>query len=305
MRRLFSRKKSKITIDPYKDVPTELVEFYTHTTAEIAEIFNVDIYKGLTDTAVEESRKKWGSNILKQKGGKRLYQIIWGQLSNILFLILLCAFAASLATQQWIDSGVILFVIAVNALIGITQEYKSERTMEALKKMSSPSSRVLRNGDKITIPSDEIVPGDIVLLASGDKVPADLLLTYVSALESDEKLLTGESVPVTKDTEPTPADTPLGDRSNCAFMSAVITKGKARGIAVFTGQRTELGKIAQSISKAEKQVTQLEKRMKWLAIILAITAIISVGLVLLGLWLHDTVPMYPEGLEVALVQQLL
>jgi len=296
----FWRKKKKKIRDTRKDVPKELLTFYTQPADFVADFFEVDIHKGLTDSQVDASRRKWGENILQKKGGVKLWQIVFHNFVNFMSGVLFVAFVLSMATEQWTEAGVVMFIIVINALIGTIQEFKSEKTMAALQKMSSPTSRVLRNGEKTEIYSSEIVPGDIVLLREGDKLPADMRLFDVVTLECDEALLTGESLPVEKTIEPLEEeDTALGDRTNVAFMSSSITKGKGKGIVVYTGQRTEIGMIADSVSKNKKDGTDLEKRMMRLGLILAGSALLAVIAVMIAWWQNDTGPIYPEGLEIA------
>ncbi|KAL6069734.1 P-type ATPase [Balamuthia mandrillaris] len=293
-----SKKKARNT---RHDVPEELQAFYVKEAQEVADLLQVDPSKGLSEEGVLASREKWGLNELKQSGGIKIHVIIFHHFVNFMSFILFIAFVLGMATEKWMEASVVMFIIIVNALIGMFQEFKSEKTLEALKMMSSPNSRVLREGKKVEIPSSEIVPGDVVLLHEGDKVPADLRLFDLTNLECDEQLLTGESLPVEKTLEPQDElDTPVGNRTNVAFMSSTVTKGKGKGIAVYTGQRTELGMIADSVmGKATVESTHLEKKMMRLGIVLAAAALTAVGVVLLGLWLHDTMSIYPDGLQVA------
>lgn len=292
------RKRNK---KPRKEIIDEYTYFYTLSYEDIAAKLETSLENGLTSDEVARRKGIYGPNRLNQKSGPSFFKILFHHLFNFMSFVLFAAFVLAMVTLQYIDGGVIAFIIVINTVIGVSQEWKSQKTMEALKKMSSPTSRVIRDGQEgaVQIPSDELVPGDIVILKQGDKVPADIRLFEVTYLECDEALLTGESIPVKKKIEALEEeDTPLGDRKNVVFMSSVVSKGAGKGIVVRTGQKTQLGRIADSVSTAKKQKTQLEKKMTWLGVILAVIAVIGIGLVLLGLWVHDTMALYPEGLQV-------
>lgn len=166
--------------------------------------------------------------------------------------------ALSFGVSDYVEGGVITAVIVVNVLIGFHQEFKAEKKMDALRSLSSPSASVVRNGQVATVPSGEVVPGDIVQIKTGDTVPADIRLFEEMNLECDEKILTGEAVPVDKDVEFTTSNndenaTGVGDRLNMAYSSSNVTKGRGRGIIVFTGMFTEIGKIAQSMQGKKRK----------------------------------------------------
>lgn len=160
--------------------------------------------------------------------------------------------ALSYGIRDWVEGAVITAVIVLNVVIGFYQEFQAEKKMDSLRSLSSPSANVIRDGTVTTIPSGEVVPGDIVLLKTGDTVPADLRLIECMNLECDEKILTGEAIPVAKDVDMDTGsrdelNTGVGDRLNMAYSSSTVTKGRGKGIAVFTGMNTEIGKIAQSM----------------------------------------------------------
>lgn len=166
--------------------------------------------------------------------------------------------ALSYGVSDYVEGAVITAVIVLNVLIGFYQEFKAEKKMDSLRSLSSPSATVIRNGQVTTIPSGEVVPGDIVQIKMGDTVPADLRLFDAMNLECDEKILTGEAMPVAKDidfaAEGDELATGIGDRINMAYSSSTVTKGRGRGVVVFTGMYTEIGKIAQSMQgKKRKQ----------------------------------------------------
>lgn len=193
------------------------------------------------------------------------YSVLVKQVSNAMVLVLVLAMALAYGVSDYIEGGVITAVIVGNIVIGFYQEYRAEQKMDALRSLSSPSAMVIRNGQVDTIPSPEVVPGDIVLIKTGDTVPADLRLVDGMNLECDEKILTGEAIPVAKDAafdpKPSAGEGPsanaethigVGDRLNMVYSSSTVTKGRGKGIVVYTGMYTEIGKIAASMQGKKK-----------------------------------------------------
>jgi P-type Na+/K+ transporter len=178
-----------------------------------------------------------------------------------MMLVLIIAMIVSFAIKSWIEAGVIAAVIGLNIVIGFIQEYKAGKTMDSLRSLSSPTANVVRDGDSRVIPTAEMVPGDMVELKTGDTVPADLRLLDSINFETDEALLTGESLPVLKDEEAVfDEDTGPGDRLNVAYSSSTVTKGRARGIAYATGMKTEIGAIAAALRKGDSKVRPVKRR---------------------------------------------
>jgi P-type Na+/K+ transporter len=176
-------------------------------------------------------------------------------------LVLIISMIVSFAIQSWIEAGVIAAVIGLNITIGFVQEYKAGKTMDSLRSLSSPTANVIRDGDSRVIPTAEMVPGDMVELKTGDTVPADIRLLESINFETDEALLTGESLPVLKDEEVVfDEDTGPGDRLNVAYSSSTVTKGRARGIAYATGMETEIGAIAAALRKSGSKVRPVKRR---------------------------------------------
>lgn len=209
---------------------------------------NSDINEGLTAEEASCRLQQYGPNKLDEGGGVSVVNILVRQVANAMMLILIMAMAVSFGVQSWIEGGVISAVIALNIVVGFFQEYAAEKTMESLHSLSSPTGVVSRNGTTHSIPSVNIVPGDMVELKTGDTVPADLRLVEAVNFETDEALLTGESLPVQKDCDATfKADTGPGDRLNIAFSSSTVTRGRARGVAIATGMTTEIGSIAAAL----------------------------------------------------------
>ena len=169
--------------------------------------------------------------------------------------------AASFAIRSWIEGGVIAAVIFLNIVVGFIQEYRAGKTLESLRELGSPTAAIIRDGVSRVIPTGEMVPGDMVELKTGDTVPADLRLLESINFETDEALLTGESLPVMKDEEALfDEDTGPGDRLNIAYSSSTVTKGRARGIAYATGMKTEIGAIAAALRKSDSKIRPVKRR---------------------------------------------
>jgi len=198
------------------------------------------------------------------------------QFHNVLIYVLLGAAVVTGALQHWIDTGVILAVVLANAVIGFIQEGKAEAAMAAIRGMLAPRAAVLRGGQRVTVDGADLVPGDIVLLEAGDKVPADLRVLEARGLAAQEAILTGESVPVEKNTGPVAADAPLGDRQSMLWSGTLVTQGTARGLVVATGQATEIGRIGGLLADVETLTTPLVAQMdhfaRWLSFLILLVA---------------------------------
>jgi P-type Ca2+ transporter type 2C len=217
--------------------------------------------EGLSDAEVKERLEKYGKNKLEQKKKLNPLVIFIRQFLDIMILVLIIAGVISAFIGEVSDTIVIAIIIVLNAIIGFIQEYRAEKAMEALQKMAAPECEVVRNGQEIKIPAEELVPGDIVLLKAGDTVPADIRITEAETLRINEASLTGESNPVDKTIEPLKEkDLQPGDKTNMAFRGTAVTNGHATGIVVTTGMKTELGKIAGMLEEATS-TTPLQKRL--------------------------------------------
>jgi magnesium-transporting ATPase (P-type) len=191
------------------------------------------------------------------------WELLVHQFRDPLIYILLAAAAVTLVLRDYIDTGVILAVLLLNALIGYLQESRAQREMAALARLAAPRAEVLRDGAPRSVPSRELVAGDVVLLASGARVPSDLRLLAVRALEIDESALTGESLPARKTTEPLDAEFLVpGDQTNLAFAGTVVTRGRGRGVVVRTGRATEIGRITQAVRAQAAVATPLQERIE-------------------------------------------
>ncbi|HZX20780.1 MAG TPA: HAD-IC family P-type ATPase, partial [Clostridia bacterium] len=235
---------------------------------------NVDPGEGLNDEEAELRLNKYGSNELKEEKGTTFLSKLVAQFSDFLVLILIGAAIISVTMGESRDAIVILVIVVINALLGIYQEGKAEKALDALKKMTSPDAKVVRAGKTVVIPAHTLTPGDIVLLDAGDIVPADLRLIESSNLKIEEASLTGESVPVEKKASDVHKDeAPLGDRHNMAYMSTIVISGRGKGAVVSTGHDSEIGKIATMIQSLDDEATLLQRRLNQLGKMLGMTTI--------------------------------
>ena len=237
--------------------------WFTKPNEDILKELDVIVSEGLSDEEAKVRLEKYGHNKLLAKKKKNIFQLFVAQLQEWLIYILFAAVVITLFMGEHIDAAIILLVIIVNATLGVVQEVKAGKAIEALQKMSFPKALVRRNGDVKEVDSDTIVPGDIVILDAGRYISADIRLIESANLQIEESALTGESVPSEKDASVTHPDlkTPLGDRANTAFMSTLVTNGRGIGVVVETGMNTEVGKIANIINTEEKSDTPLEIRL--------------------------------------------
>ena len=239
--------------------------------------------EGLSDSDVSKRLATNGPNALAQGKKQTIIQKFFNQFKDFMIIVLLvAAFVSGVVAKEWADAALILAVVIINAVFGVFQESKAEEAIDALREMSTPEAHVKRGGKLETISSEQLVPGDIVLLEAGDIVPADIRLLDSASMKIEESALTGESVPVEKDIATLPdEDVPLGDRKNMAYMNSNVTYGRGTGVVVGTGMNTQVGHIAGMINQAEDSTTPLQenlnklgKTLTWL--ILVIAAIIFV-----------------------------
>ena len=243
-------------------------EYYQISYEQVFEKLETD-KKGLTQIRANERLQKNGKNIFKEIKKRNKFLSFLMQFNDIFIYLLIASGIISIIVGaldkdyfQYIDAGIIFIVVLVNAIIGFIQEIKANDAMEALKKMTKPSAKVIRDGKPMVIKAEELVIGDIVVLEAGDSVPADLRLFEVASLKIDEGALTGESLTIEKDAKAIKEDVTLGDRLNMAYMGTVVTYGRGRGVVVATGMDTEIGKIADLLHKTKNEETPLTKRIK-------------------------------------------
>ena len=264
--------------------------WFNKSCEEVEKDLQTDLNKGLSNEEVGKRREKYGLNELKTKKKKSLFQKFLDQFKDFSIIVLIIAAIVSgvvgVAEGEGVtDTIIILIVVIVNAIIGVTQEAKAEKSLEALQKLTDHASKVIRNGEVTVVPAKELVPGDIVVLDTGDYIPADLRIIEAVNLKSQESSLTGESVPVEKNTEKIEeAEVGIGDRVNMLFSSSLVTYGRGKGIVVETGMTTEVGKIAGMLDNTEEQITPLQEKLNKLGKTLGIAALaICVVIFIIGL----------------------
>jgi len=273
--------------------------------------------QGLEQIDFEERLREYGKNVLPGKKAPSLFQVVLHQFKSPLISILLIAGVASLLMKDIKDAVFIFAVIVLNAIIGTMQEWRAEKSAHALQSLLKIQARVRRAGGTEVVPAEEIVPGDVVLIESGDKVPADIRLIQVNSLAVDESFLTGESLPVQKDTGILPEQMPVSDRTNMAFAGATVMTGRGTGLVVATGSRTEVGKVARSITEIESAkpplVIRMERFSRQIGIgVLVFAAMLGTLSVMRGMGFEDVflvmvamaVSAIPEGLPVAMTVAL-
>ena len=280
---------------------------------EVLKVLGSDALAGLSPEEAARRLGEHGPNTLPETEHRSLWRVLASQFASPLIYILFVAAAIAFAMGKRGDSIVILVVVIINAVIGAFQEGRAERSMEALRRLSSLKVRVLRGGREEIIEARDLVPGDVVLFAAGDAIGADARLLESAALETAEAALTGESLPVAKNPKPLAADTPLAERLNVVYSGTHVAAGRGKGIVVATGLATEVGKIAKLTAAAEDPDTPLELRIAHfgrylvVAAIALVSVVLSVGL-LRGMPFADVfmvaisqmVSMVPEGLPVAM-----
>ncbi|MEY8350532.1 cation-translocating P-type ATPase [Bacillus cereus] len=261
---------------------------------------------GLTNEIVQSRLKKYGRNELITKQKRTLWQRIFSQINDVLVYVLLIAALISAFVGEWADASIIFLVVVLNAAIGVIQESKAEQALEALKKMATPKAIVKRDGELKEIPSEQVVPGDIIMLDAGRYIPCDLRLIETANLKIEESALTGESVPVDKDSTYHPSlqneeQVPLGDQKNMAFMSTLVTYGRGVGVAVETGMKSQIGKIATMLHEADDDTTPLQKSLAQVGKYLGFVAVaICIIMFLIGYFQgRDTLEMFMTAISLA------
>lgn len=249
------------------------------TIGQVISDFQSDLDNGLTQAEVNRRLQEHGFNELEAKQGRTIWQMFFAQFKDFMVLVLLVASIVSLFVGEVADALIIITIVILNALLGVYQEARAEKSLEALKRMAAPTSKVLRDGKQETVPSRLLVPGDIINLEAGDYVPADIRLLQSFNLKIEEASFTGESVPAEKDIKAIDQDVPLGDRKNMSFMTTIVTYGRGKGIVVATGMRTEIGKIAEMLQQYQEQNTPLQRKLEEFGKILGIGSLAICGVV--------------------------
>ena len=283
------------------------MNWFNQDVEEVSKTLNTDLEKGLSEEEAKKRQKENGYNELQEKKKKSLFVKFLEQFKDFMIIILIIAAIISGVVGQmqgegFTDSIIILIVVILNAVIGVIQENKAEKSLEALKKMSSYSAKVMRDGKVTVIPSRELVPGDIVVLDTGDYVPADIRIIDAVNLKAQEASLTGESVPVEKEAATIEnEEVSLGDRTNMLFSSSLVTYGRGKGIVVETGMHTEVGNIAGMLNSVEETATPLQQKLNKLGKSLGIMAIvICIVIFIIGLaYGKDVIDMFMTAVSLA------
>ena len=274
-------------------------EFHCISIENAQSSLNTRIDSGLTAQEAQNRIKEFGYNELTERPRPGFLRMLLDQFNNFLVIILIIAAIVSLLLGEIVDAVAIMVIVVLNAIVGVIQESKAEQALAALQKMAAPNAQVIRDGHQITIPSRELVPGDIVLIEAGNYIPADMRLIESYNLKVEEASLTGESVPVDKDASVVlDKEIPIGDKKNSVFMSTVATYGRGKGVVTGTGMKTEIGLIAEMIQSYEGEQTPLQQKLDQLAKVLGIVCLSICGLIFIYGLIRDThfSTIFNEGL---------
>lgn len=275
--------------------------FYTSSIEQTLQTLKSDVKNGLHKDEIYARQQQNGLNRLEEKQAMRWYHMLAQQFASVLILILVIAAALSVFLGDIVDALAILAIIVLNGILGFIQEWKAETAIKSLKQMLSPSCTVIRDGQQVEIEAEKLVPGDYVVLNTGGAVPADIRLTEVTNLRTDEAALTGESTPVGKITEVLPEETPVAERRNMAFMGTHIVNGHGHGLVVATGMETEFGRIAGITSEIKETKTRLQRHLTVLGRQLGVlTLFVSAAVVVVGVLSgKDMLEMFMTGVSLA------
>lgn len=278
------------------------VPWHSKTTDEVIQLLHTS-EDGLSDAEAAKRLSVSGRNILHEKKKKSVGKLLMEQITDVMVLILLGAALLSMLLGEWTEAIVILTIIVVDAVIGVVQERKAANALDALKGMSAPTACVLRNGEESIVPASELVPGDVIRLEDGSIVPADIRILEENRLSVQEASLTGESVPVEKDSEAIlPEDAALGDRCNMAYTSSIVMYGNATGIVVATGMNTEVGKIAGLLDQQSELDTPLKRQLNAVGKKLSLVGlIVCIVIFAIGsLYGRDWIPLLMTAISLAI-----
>jgi magnesium-transporting ATPase (P-type) len=292
------------------DVAHDIVAWYAMPVDTVVKMLSTNTEKGLGASEASSRLEKYGPNRLSEGKKRGPSMRFLAQFNNVLVLVLLGAGFTKLMLTGWVDAAFIFGVVILNALLGFLQEGKAERALESIRKMVSAEARAIRDGEARMISTQDLVPGDIVLLESGDKVPADLRLADAKNLRTEEAALTGESVPAEKGTDAVSENASVGDRESMAFSGTMVVSGRATGVVVATGSETELGRINRLLTGVSALETPLLRQIKRFGYaITAVVLVVGVMVFTYGRWVRGigfvelfqavvgiSVSMIPEGL---------
>jgi len=256
--------------------------YYQKSVTETESELNTSLSKGLNESEVKIRLEKVGLNQLEEGKKRTVWNMLIDQFKDVLIIILLVSAVVSILLGEVTDAIVIAIIVILNAVMSVLQEFKAEKSLDALKKMTVPETLVIRDGQQKKISSPQLVPGDVVLLESGDRIPADLRLVKVTDMRIQESVLTGESEAVEKNTDVVKAeDTSLGDRTNMAYMGTSVIAGRGKGVVVGTGMDTEMGQIAGMLQEQKQELTPLQKKLNQVGKNLGIIILFVIAIVVL------------------------
>ena len=278
---------------------------YLQDSAKVVEDVKSDGTYGLSSAEAKKRLERDGLNKLKEAKKDPLWKRFFAQMADPMIIMLIVAAVISALTgmaqgdADFADVIIICFVVVVNAVLGVVQESKAEEALAALQEMSAAQSKVIRDGQVVTVPSSELVVGDIVVLEAGDSVPADCRIIESASMKIEEAALTGESVPANKieaelELVAGAEDIPLGDRKNMCYMGSTVVYGRGRAVVVATGMNTEMGKIADALTQAEDEETPLQKKLDELSKILSVICIVICALVFVVTWLKHGMGFFSD-----------
>jgi len=271
-----------MTIDKPASTPNSQpkLDWHALTPEEIIHQLATPPESGLTSDEAARRLQAYGPNQLEEAPGITFWQMLIDQFNNFVVIMLIVAAVISALLGDWEEAAAILLIVILNATLGVVQERRAEQALAALKKLAAPEAQVVRDGQRQSVSSIKLVPGDIVLLEAGNYVPADIRLLEAANLRIEEAALTGESVPVQKDANiRLEADIPLGDRKNTTFMGTLVSYGRGRGVVVSTGMHTQIGLIAEMLQAVENEPTPLQKRLDQLGKLLGWATLVICGVV--------------------------
>lgn len=277
-------------------------KWYQFSIPEVLTILKTDVDKGLNTKEALARLGEFGLNQLQEFKRSSPLKMFIGQFTDFMVLVLIAAALISGMLGEYADALTILAIIIINAILGFVQEYRAEKSLEALKKLTSPEAKVIRDGKQTVVSADKLVPGDVLLVEMGDKIPADARILEATNLEVDEATLTGESHPVKKSSETiTATEVGIGDRTNTLFLGTAVTRGRGKAVVIATGMDTEMGKIAGMMQQVEEEQTPLQKRLEQLGKILVICCLLICAVVVVtGVWRGEEIyQMFLTGVSLA------
>ncbi|MFW5949867.1 MAG: cation-translocating P-type ATPase [archaeon] len=284
------------------DTDTDDAKPWVNAVETVLDSWGVSTEDGLSEQEISRRREEHGRNELRQSERKPWWRILVEQFTGFIIILLAIAALGALAIGETIEGVSVVAVLLINGLVGFVTEMRARNSMESLQEMTQIETRVRREGDDREIPAEELVPGDVVILEAGDIVPADLRVVEPSRLQVDESALTGESVPVGKEENPVPDETPLAERSNMLYKGTYVTRGSVETVVTSTGMDTELGKISQSLQAAAKEKTPLQEKLDRLGRKLVPFLIVVATIVLVSGWARgqDLLLMIEEAIALAI-----